>query len=179
MNTNFLSGMRCPECGSYGPYKIVCSTLLTVNDDGTECDTGDINFEASAYCRCCECENEREVNDFSLLTQENCRKKYRVILTQEAEDMYLDYNDVQEFGKNGKGIIVYVFETRQTSERRALNEFHATIPISCVEDYRWDVKRIADCNNDEFECMTCHGIFDNDDSIRIDGALFCEECSQN
>ena len=31
-------------------------------------------------------------------------------------------------------------------------------------------------DSDEFECERCHGIFDNDNSIRKDGKLYCPEC---
>ena len=34
----------------------------------------------------------------------------------------------------------------------------------------------ADPDADEFECMQCHKTFDNDDSIRVDGELYCVQC---
>ena len=64
MNSNYLEGMQCPECGSYGPFQIVCTVLLTVHDDGTESDGGDVDWNHDSYCRCPMCEKAGEVADF-------------------------------------------------------------------------------------------------------------------
>jgi hypothetical protein len=37
----------------------------------------------------------------------------------------------------------------------------------------------ANPDNDEFECENCNGIFDIDDSVRVEkGVLFCEDCAE-
>ena len=39
-NTNCLSGMQCPKCGSLEPFGIEVTMVVTMSDDGTE-DYGD------------------------------------------------------------------------------------------------------------------------------------------
>ena len=53
-NTNCLVGMRCPKCGSLGPFTIRVACTATVYDDGVE-DTCDFNWKAGSYCVCVEC----------------------------------------------------------------------------------------------------------------------------
>ena len=36
MNTHCLEGIRCPECGSYGPFGIGTHCSAIVHDDGIE-----------------------------------------------------------------------------------------------------------------------------------------------
>jgi hypothetical protein len=51
-NENCLEGMQCPICDSEGPFKIACTTWLTVHDDGTDDPDGDIEWDDSSGCFC-------------------------------------------------------------------------------------------------------------------------------
>lgn len=55
MNENCLEGMRCPSCGSEGPFTIAVNTLSTVSDDGTE-DFTDVEWGDGSriWCQACE-----------------------------------------------------------------------------------------------------------------------------
>lgn len=63
-NNNCLEGMRCPKCGSYGPFGIVGSTLFKVHDDGTD-GHGDIEWDGRSYCECMECQHSGTKDDFT------------------------------------------------------------------------------------------------------------------
>jgi len=56
-NENVLQGMCCPQCGSYGPFKILATKTgwARAYDDGT-CDfNGDVEWEDSSPCECPGC----------------------------------------------------------------------------------------------------------------------------
>lgn len=63
-NENCLAGMRCPKCRSLEPFKIECSVLMTVTDNGTDEAEGDTEWNDDDYCQCRECEFEGKVKDF-------------------------------------------------------------------------------------------------------------------
>ena len=63
-NDNCLIGMKCPNCGSLGPFKIVVTTTLTVHDDGTDEASGG-EWEDDNYCQCSDCRHSATVADFS------------------------------------------------------------------------------------------------------------------
>jgi hypothetical protein len=50
-NGNCLEGMRCPACGSYGPFHIEAECCVTVWDSGTE-DYGGCEWGNGSACRC-------------------------------------------------------------------------------------------------------------------------------
>jgi hypothetical protein len=54
-NVNCLAMMRCPQCGSYGPFTITASVSVTVTDEGTEDDGSDYEWNDDAACACKEC----------------------------------------------------------------------------------------------------------------------------
>ena len=64
-NTNYLINMRCPNCGSEGPFDIACTVMFTVNDDGYE-DHGDLEWNNESYCACIICSNFGTVQDFKV-----------------------------------------------------------------------------------------------------------------
>lgn len=53
-NTNCLVGLKCPMCGSEGPYQIVSTCLATVYDDGVEA-SEDHEWNGNSFCRCMSC----------------------------------------------------------------------------------------------------------------------------
>lgn len=63
-NTDLLRGMRCPNCGSYGPFNIRIKTVARVYDDSF-----DIHklpaWNGDSYCRCEDCDCEGDVDEFT------------------------------------------------------------------------------------------------------------------
>ena len=55
MNENCLEGMRCPSCGSEGPFTIVVTALSEVSDDGTE-NFADVDWGDGSRIWCQDCE---------------------------------------------------------------------------------------------------------------------------
>lgn len=66
-NENCLEGMRCPECGSFGPFKILASKsgMVEVSDDGTDDIQGNTEWDDDSTCECCECDHLSTVRKFS------------------------------------------------------------------------------------------------------------------
>ena len=65
MNDNCLINMACPKCENEGPFKIGCSALFLVSDDGTG-EYNEIDWEPSSFCLCTECKHEATVADFTI-----------------------------------------------------------------------------------------------------------------
>jgi hypothetical protein len=65
-NENCLAGFECPECGSYGPFRIqaTVSGETTVSDDGTDGIDGDVTWEDTSACRCLDCGHGGTVRNF-------------------------------------------------------------------------------------------------------------------
>lgn len=58
MNTTCLSGMQCPKCQSYEPFRIeVLMTVLMFDMDGSKEDPeGDTSgWDNKSWCQCVEC----------------------------------------------------------------------------------------------------------------------------
>ena len=64
-NTNCLEGMRCPQCGSYGPFSIDATVTVTVTDEGTDDDGCDYEWHAASRCFCNECRHVGTVATFT------------------------------------------------------------------------------------------------------------------
>lgn len=62
-NSNCLAGMKCPKCGSEGPFNIVMSSEFMLYDDGTA-GYGDTEWGPESRCRCPGCQFEGTVRDF-------------------------------------------------------------------------------------------------------------------
>ena len=71
-NSNCLKDMRCPECGSPGPFFITALTDFEMHDDGTE-SHGDIEYDDVSSCRCKNCRYAHTVGVFK-------EKKYKVTI---------------------------------------------------------------------------------------------------
>ena len=54
MNSNCLEGIKCPACGNEDAFRIRCTTLATVEDDGVM-EHGDMEWDDSSYIHCVEC----------------------------------------------------------------------------------------------------------------------------
>ena len=52
VNENCLSGMKCPRCGSLGPFDIVAAVTAIV-EDGRVVGTNDIEWDDNSLCYCC------------------------------------------------------------------------------------------------------------------------------
>lgn len=63
MNTNCLAKMRCPDCGNYGPFRILASVWVDVLDEGTE-DCDGFEWEDDSPCECRNCDYTATVGDF-------------------------------------------------------------------------------------------------------------------
>lgn len=63
-NENCLLGMKCPKCGSEGPYGIAVKAWCPdVTDDGTD-GLGDIEWDDKSICVCKACDFNGVVADF-------------------------------------------------------------------------------------------------------------------
>jgi len=66
-NTNVLEGMRCPECGSLGPFCIEATTTVKVYDEGSD-EIADLLWDDDSSCACADndCLFEGTVADFTI-----------------------------------------------------------------------------------------------------------------
>lgn len=64
MNTNYLKGMKCPDCASEGPFSIQYSTWVLTYDDGTDDNYDDIDYTDDSACICPNCDYEGPVHTF-------------------------------------------------------------------------------------------------------------------
>ena len=86
-NSNCLADMRCPRCGSEGPFNISGGALFTVADDGV----GDFHFpewNADSSCDCCECRHSGIVNDFTIEYQTEAEPDVTALLLKAAKDAF-------------------------------------------------------------------------------------------
>lgn len=66
MNTNHLQGMKCPKCGSEGPFHIEISQIVILHDDGTEDPYSDSHWGDNSYCYCPSCDFDDDVHEFKV-----------------------------------------------------------------------------------------------------------------
>lgn len=64
-NTNCLEGMRCPNCGSYGPFHIDVTISVLVLDSGAYDEGGDYEWHGHTHCRCHGCNHDGTVATFT------------------------------------------------------------------------------------------------------------------
>lgn len=63
-NENCLAGLRCPKCGSYGPFGIaITAWAVSVTDDGFT-DVEDAEWDRDSIIRCETCNEVATVADF-------------------------------------------------------------------------------------------------------------------
>jgi hypothetical protein len=64
-NENRLAGMRCPACGSDGPFYIECLAVFLVSDSGTD-DCSGVDWSEDSHCDCHACCHHATVTGFTL-----------------------------------------------------------------------------------------------------------------
>ncbi len=70
-NINHLEGMECPNCGSFGPFRIhvTHSGETLVSDDGTYLIQGDVEWDEASECSCTNCTFKGMVANFTAFDQ--------------------------------------------------------------------------------------------------------------
>ena len=63
-NVNCLQGMRCPRCGSEGPYVIAAHVLIEVSDSGTGDIRGEVYWADDHACQCQACQTWGQVGTY-------------------------------------------------------------------------------------------------------------------
>lgn len=59
MNSNCLEGIKCPSCGSEGPFFIEVQTQVLMWDDGSEGNIeSNLHWDEDSYMRCYECDED-------------------------------------------------------------------------------------------------------------------------
>lgn len=64
MNTNCLIGIKCPSCGSEGPFIIEVRTQVLMYDNGSEDCDSDNHWDSLSYMRCYECDRDGQAREF-------------------------------------------------------------------------------------------------------------------
>ena len=65
-NVDFLAGMRCPECGSYGPFELLVSMRIRLYDNGTDnAEDGSTEYDDDSLATCCACQHEGRFGSFA------------------------------------------------------------------------------------------------------------------
>jgi hypothetical protein len=67
MNTNVLDGVKCPKCGSFGPFRlyVIVHGIATVCDDGwDDLQSTQSQFPGDAPAYCFECSHSGKFDDF-------------------------------------------------------------------------------------------------------------------
>lgn len=66
-NKYHLKGLRCPHCGSEGPFGIAVDAVYLVSDDyGVEEQLSANDWNGTSYCECRACGNAQTVRDFEV-----------------------------------------------------------------------------------------------------------------
>ncbi len=68
MNNNCLEGIKCPICGSEGPFIIEVMTQVMMYDDGSDDYTSDIHWDGDSYMRCYRCDEDGPAKHFRTTT---------------------------------------------------------------------------------------------------------------
>jgi len=64
-NQNQLDNLRCPQCGSFGPFYITVIGTAEVVDEGYDSgDVTDLDWDSSSSCACKNCTFSDMVNGF-------------------------------------------------------------------------------------------------------------------
>ena len=77
-NEDCLEGLKCPRCGSPGPFKIASCCITTIRDDGTE-EIGDVDLSDESCCECPACGLRERATPFK---SESFRSYSRVSATE-------------------------------------------------------------------------------------------------
>jgi hypothetical protein len=110
MNTNCLEGMKCPNCGSEGPFTVAVTGWTKVSDDGTD-HVEDVEWEDDAKTYCTQCPREGTWESFRIPT---AKSRALTLLAQYDEAMTLLTQLVQDGGRDKR-----IMEARATVEEMA------------------------------------------------------------
>ena len=64
-NINCLADMRCPKCGSFGPFHIEAKIMVLVYDEGAEEEGTAYEWDSASYCECHLCHQTGSIETFS------------------------------------------------------------------------------------------------------------------
>lgn len=66
-NNNCLEGIRCPHCKSLAPFKISCSIIVEVTDEG-EGDSvpGSLDWDNDSWIQCHVCDWDGTIKEFTV-----------------------------------------------------------------------------------------------------------------
>jgi hypothetical protein len=78
MNNNILMGIKCPACGSEGPFFIEVKTQVLMSDDGSDDSDGDHHWDGDSYMRCFDCDREGQAKEFYLVQESHTPEKSEV-----------------------------------------------------------------------------------------------------
>ena len=59
-----VAGMRCPQCGSKGPFNIKAETLCTIHDANVMVREA-FTWRSDAFCQCCSCNHAEDAGAFN------------------------------------------------------------------------------------------------------------------
>lgn len=89
-NENVLCGLCCPQCGAYGPFRILATKTgwVYAEDDGTSDLQGDIEWHSESPCECMECRHSDTVAAFEGETTESKMEDFviRYVVTVPCKD---------------------------------------------------------------------------------------------
>lgn len=81
-NENCLKGLRCPYCGSEGPFRIACQAVVLVFDDGTD-ETDSVEWDDDSACTCSQCHESASVKKFTVRERKGKKNGKRVCVRKE------------------------------------------------------------------------------------------------
>lgn len=64
-NNNCLEDKACPKCGSRGSFHIACTTIMDVDDSGTD-DPQGAEWDENSYIQCRHCDHDGTVGEFTI-----------------------------------------------------------------------------------------------------------------
>ena len=65
MNENCLEGICCPKCGSIGPFRIACTAVCYLTDDGPTEDFTHVDYDENSMIRCEDCDCQKTMGEFT------------------------------------------------------------------------------------------------------------------
>ena len=68
-NENCLRGIKCPACRNEDRFRIQVFATATVTDDGAVVEHGDMEWDASSYAQCPNCDEHGELAHFMVSSE--------------------------------------------------------------------------------------------------------------
>ena len=125
-NENCLEGMRCPECGDFGPFKIFAtkSGMVEVSDDGSEDFQGDIEWDDDSACECCGCGHLGTVRKFKG-TPEPEFDQYQKIVAESYDGGFHACHTPGDVDSCGDTLLTFLM--RELSEHEDCDSFECAV----------------------------------------------------